>query len=34
LTVRIDRTYPLAEAGAAQTALASRATRGKVLLLF
>ncbi|HEV7127037.1 MAG TPA: quinone oxidoreductase [Ktedonobacterales bacterium] len=33
LTVRIDRTYPLAEAGAAQTALASRATRGKVLLL-
>lgn len=34
LTVRIDRTYPLAEAGAAQTALASRATQGKVLLLF
>jgi NADPH2:quinone reductase len=33
LTVRIDRSYPLAEAGAAQTALASRATSGKVLLL-
>ena len=33
LTVRIDRTYPLAEAGAAQTALASRKTKGKVLLL-
>jgi NADPH:quinone reductase len=33
LTVRIDRTYPLAEAGAAQTALASRETKGKVLLL-
>jgi NADPH2:quinone reductase len=33
LTVRIDRAYPLAEAGAAQTALASRATQGKVLLL-
>lgn len=33
LTVRIDRTYPLAEAGAAQTALASRETQGKVLLL-
>lgn len=33
LTVRIDRTYPLAEAAAAQTALASRETQGKVLLL-
>ena len=33
LTVRIDRTYPLAEASAAQTALASRETQGKVLLL-
>lgn len=33
LAVRIDRTYPLAEAGAAQTALASRETQGKVLLL-
>lgn len=33
LTVRIDRTYPLAEAGAAQTALASRETQGKVLLV-
>lgn len=33
LTVRIDRTYPLAEAAAAQEALASRATQGKVLLL-
>jgi NADPH:quinone reductase len=33
LTVRIDRTYSLAEAGAAQTALASRETKGKVLLI-
>ena len=33
LTVRIDRTYPLTEAGAAQTALASRETQGKVLLV-
>lgn len=33
LTVRIDRTYPLAEAGAAQSALASRETQGKVLLM-
>lgn len=33
LTVRIDRTYALADAGLAQTALASRETQGKVLLL-
>ncbi|MDZ4718716.1 MAG: quinone oxidoreductase [Roseiflexaceae bacterium] len=32
LNVRIDRSYPLAEASAAHTALASRATSGKVLL--
>jgi NADPH2:quinone reductase len=33
LTVRIDRTYPLAEAAAAQEALAGRHTQGKVLLI-
>jgi NADPH2:quinone reductase len=33
LQVRIDSTYPLADAGAAHAALASRATRGKLLLL-
>ncbi|HEX9117943.1 MAG TPA: quinone oxidoreductase [Anaerolineae bacterium] len=32
LKVRIDRTYPLAQAGDAHIALASRATSGKVLL--
>jgi NADPH2:quinone reductase len=33
LTVRVDRTYPLAEAGAAHDYLTSRQTRGKVLLI-
>ncbi|GAB4185433.1 MAG: quinone oxidoreductase [Roseiflexaceae bacterium] len=33
LSVRVDRSYPLDEAGAAQTALASRETSGKVLLI-
>lgn len=33
LRVRIDRTFPLAEAAAAHTALESRATTGKVLLI-
>lgn len=33
LKVRIDRTYPLAQAAEAHTALASRATAGKVLLI-
>ncbi len=33
LRVRVDRTYPLAEAAAAQAALAGRATTGKVLLV-
>ncbi|HET7263092.1 MAG TPA: quinone oxidoreductase [bacterium] len=33
LKVRIDRTYPLAQAGDAHKALASRATAGKVLLI-
>lgn len=33
LHMRIDRTFPLAEAGAAQRALASRETSGKVLLV-
>lgn len=33
LHVRIDRTFPLADAGAAQEALASRGTSGKLLLL-
>ncbi|HEX5386540.1 MAG TPA: quinone oxidoreductase [Gemmatimonadales bacterium] len=33
LDVRIDREYPLAEAAAAQVALASRATTGKLLLV-
>ncbi|WP_322510857.1 zinc-binding dehydrogenase, partial [Chloroflexus sp.] len=33
LQVRIDRRYPLAEAAAAQIALASRATSGKLLLI-
>ncbi len=33
LSVRIDRQYPLAEAGAAQAALAGRATTGKVVLI-
>jgi NADPH2:quinone reductase len=33
LKVRIDSTFPLTEAGAAQTHLASRASSGKVLLL-
>ncbi len=33
LAVRIDRTYPLDEVAAAQTALASRETKGKVLLI-
>lgn len=32
LNMRIDRTFPLAEAGKAQQALASRKTSGKVLL--
>jgi NADPH2:quinone reductase len=32
LTVRIGARFPLAEAGAAQAALASRGTTGKVLL--
>jgi NADPH:quinone reductase len=32
LSVRVDRTYPLAQAGAAQIALAGRETSGKVLL--
>ncbi len=33
LSVRIDRTFPLAEAAAAQRALASRQTMGKLLLI-
>jgi len=33
LSVRIDRTFPLAEAAAAQRALASRQTMGKLLLV-
>lgn len=33
LSVRIDRSYPLAEAGAAHKALAGRETSGKVLLI-
>jgi NADPH:quinone reductase len=33
LSVRIDRTFPLAEAAAAQSYLASRAAMGKVLLI-
>ncbi len=33
LTVRVDSTYPLEQAAAAQTALAARSTKGKVLLL-
>ena len=33
LTVRVDQTYPLAEAGAAHDYLTSRQTRGKVLLI-
>jgi NADPH2:quinone reductase len=33
IKLRIDRTYPLAQAGEAQTALASRDTMGKVLLI-
>jgi NADPH:quinone reductase len=33
LSVRVDRTYPLAEAAAAQRALESRGTTGKVLLI-
>ena len=33
LKVRIDRTFPLAQAGDAQKALASRGTAGKVLLI-
>lgn len=33
LRVRIDRTFPLAEAGAAQEALAGRGTSGKLLLI-
>jgi NADPH2:quinone reductase len=33
LSVRIDRSYPLAESGAAQKALAGRETSGKVLLI-
>jgi NADPH2:quinone reductase len=33
LKVRIDRTYPLAEAAKAQQDLASRATAGKILLI-
>jgi len=32
LDMRIDRTFPLAEAGKAQQALSSRKTSGKVLL--
>jgi NADPH2:quinone reductase len=33
LQVRIDRTYPLADAAAAHRALEGRETKGKVLLL-
>jgi NADPH2:quinone reductase len=33
LKVRVDRTYPLADAAAAHTALESRETKGKVLLV-
>ena len=33
LRLRVDRTYPLAEAGAAHTALNSRQTTGKLLLI-
>jgi NADPH2:quinone reductase len=33
LSVRVDRTYPLAEAAAAHRALESRGTTGKVLLI-
>jgi len=33
LQVRIDRTYPLADASAAHRALEGRETKGKVLLL-
>jgi NADPH2:quinone reductase len=33
LRVRIDRTYPLADAGKAHTALEARQTTGKVLLI-
>jgi len=33
LEVRVDRTFPLAEAGAAQTYMESRKTKGKVLLV-
>jgi NADPH:quinone reductase len=33
LTVRVDRTYPLAQAGDAHRALESRGTTGKVLLI-
>jgi NADPH2:quinone reductase len=33
LTVRVDRTFPLAEAAEAHRYLESRAARGKVLLI-